>query len=160
MSKLGRKLDEIFSAATFAEAGEFETARQMLGGRKKVLLVLTGREADANALRYALNVAGRTGAALEVLATFEDGLTAAVLGLCEREAGKRSLDLLVVRKDGKPRMAVIRHARDRHDLVCVVIDSTGAHEIDGSTGSRSLSSVWKKLGCPLVLVSGKLGAIE
>lgn len=30
MKKLARKLERIFSAATFAEAGEYETAREIL----------------------------------------------------------------------------------------------------------------------------------
>jgi len=30
MSNLGKKLEKIFSAITFAEAGEFETAREIL----------------------------------------------------------------------------------------------------------------------------------
>lgn len=34
MGKLSDKLDKIFSAITFAEAGEFDTAREMLGRMK------------------------------------------------------------------------------------------------------------------------------
>ena len=156
MSELGKKLEEMFSATAFAEAGEFDTAEQFLSGKEKVLLVLTGRETDVKSLKYALNIAKRTRAALEVLVTCDGGAAAELLELCAEKARRESLGLEVTRKTGCIRESIIRHARDRNDLVCVVIDSTDALDIDCSSDSQRLAGIWKKLGCPLALVTDKL----
>lgn len=154
MSSIGKKLEDLFSAASFAEAGEFETARDMLGGGRKVLLVLTGRETDVKSLKYAFSIASRTQAGLEVLAA-TDGGTAEVLRLCEEEARRQGVTLKVTRKSGCIKEAVIKYAKDRRDLVCVVIESTEALNADCSSEQKRLTGVWEKLGCPLTLVSEK-----
>ncbi|MBF0563709.1 MAG: hypothetical protein HQK89_00545 [Nitrospirae bacterium] len=46
MSKLSDELDKQFSAITFAEAGEFDTARDMLNEGKQVTPALQGAKAD------------------------------------------------------------------------------------------------------------------
>lgn len=155
MSKAGKKLEGLFSAATFAEAGEFETARELLGGERKVLLVLTGRESDTKSLKYALSIARRTLAGLEVLVTDTSETVAGLLKLCEQEAHKEAVALKVIRKSGCIKEAVIRYAKDRRDLVCVVIESTDALDTGCSGEQKRLTGIWEKLGCPLALVSEK-----
>lgn len=154
MSGISKKLEELFSAASFAEAGEFDTARDMIGGDRKVLLVLTGRETDVKSLKYAFSIAARTQAGLEVLAS-TDGGTAEVLKLCQEEARRQGVTLKVTRKGGCIKEAVVKYAKDRRDLVCVVIESTEALNTDCSSEQKRLSGVWEKLGCPLTLVSEK-----
>ncbi len=154
MGNIGKKLEGLFSAASFAEAGEFETARDLLAGERKVLLVLTGRETDIKSLKYALSIAHRTDASLEVLASGGDA-TAGVLSLCEEEARKEAVGLKVVKKHGCIKEAVVRYARDRRDLVCVVIESTDALNHGCSHEQKRLTGIWEKLGCPLALVSEK-----
>lgn len=154
MSRIGKKLEGMISAASFAEAGEFETAREMLDGSRKVLLVLTGRETDVKSLKYAFSIAERTGAGLEVLAATGDGV-AEILSLCEKEARRLGVSIEVTRKSGCIKEAVIKYARGRRDLVCVVIESTDALNNDCSSEQKKLSGVWEKLGCPLALVSEK-----
>jgi hypothetical protein len=61
-----------------------------------------------------------------------------------------------VRKNGCVKEAIVRHTRNRNDLVCVVIESTDALEIDCSRESTKLAGIWERLGCPLALVSDKL----
>jgi len=154
LSRIGKKLEGLISAASFAEAGEFDTAREMLDGSRKVLLVLTGRENDVKSLKYAFSIAERTRAGLEVLAA--SGKNASkVLEICEEEARKLGVSLEVTRKSGCIKEAVIKYARGRRDLVCVVIESTDALNIDCSGEQKRLSGVWEKLGCPLALVSEK-----
>ncbi|MHB9111117.1 MAG: hypothetical protein ACYC4D_00590 [Thermoleophilia bacterium] len=154
MSRIGKKLEGLISAASFAEAGEFETAREMLDGSRNVLLVLTGRETDVKSLKYALSIAERTGAGLEVLAA-AGGDAANVLSICEQEARRLGVSIKVMRKSGCIKEAVIKYARGRRDLVCVVIESTDALNSDCSSEQKRLSGVWEKLGCPLALVSEK-----
>ena len=138
----------------FRGGRQFDTARDMLGGGRKVLLVLTGRETDVKALKYALSNAARTQAGLEVLAAAGGG-AAEVLGLCEEEARRQGVTLKVTRKSGCIKEAVIRYAKDRRDLVCVVIESTEALNADCSSEQKRLTGVWEKLGCPLALVTEK-----
>ncbi|MBI5869476.1 MAG: universal stress protein [Actinobacteria bacterium] len=144
----------MISAASFAEAGEFETAREMLDGNRKVLLVLTGRETDVKSLKYAFSIAERTGAGLEVLAA-EGSSTAEMLRLGEEKARQHGVPLKVTKKSGCIKEAVIKYARGRRDLVCVVIESTDALNSDCSSEQKRLSGIWEKLGCPLALVSEK-----
>ena len=153
LTSIGKKLEELFSAASFAEAGEFDTARDMLRGDRKVLLVLTGRETDIKSLKYALNIAARTQADLEVLAATNG--TVKTLSICKKEARQKGVTIKVARKGGCIKEAVIRYAKDRRDLVCVVIESTEALDTDCSNEQQRLTGVWEKLGCPLALVSEK-----
>ncbi|MFA5809853.1 MAG: hypothetical protein WC935_05905, partial [Thermoleophilia bacterium] len=119
-----------------------------------VLLVLTGRETDVKSLKYAFSIAGRTQAGLEVLAAADDG-TSEVLRLCEEEARRQGVTLKITRKSGCIKEAVIKYAKDRRDLICVVIESTEALNTDCSSEQKRLTGVWEKLGCPLSLVSEK-----
>lgn len=151
--KLGKKFEDFMSAASFAEAGEFETAREMLAGRKKILLVLTGHEADTKSFNYALNTAQRTDAALEVLVTSNSESTKRLLEECTDAAREASVGLEVTRKTGCIKEAILSHTKRRRDILCVVVESTSALEVDCSKEDRRLEGVWKKLGCPLVLVT-------
>jgi hypothetical protein len=157
LTNLGKKLEELFSAATFAEAGEFDTAREVLDGERKVLLVLTGRETDVKSLKYALSIARRTDASLEVLAAADGDAsrTAAMLARCEKEAREQSIGFKATKKGGCIKTAVVGYAKNRRDLLCVVVESTDALNIDCSREEKKLAGVWEKLGCPLALVSEK-----
>ncbi len=154
--RLGRRFDDLMSAAAFAEAGEFETARELLAGRKKVLLVVTGNETDSKSLKYALNTAQRTDAALEVLATSNSGGAKRMVGECIEGARKASVGLKVARRSGCIKEAIISHTKRRRDILCVVVESTSVLNMECSQEERRLEGVWKKLGCPLVLVSETL----
>jgi len=155
LSRIGKKLEGLFSAASFAEAGEFETARELVDGDRKVLLVLTGRETDVKSLKYAISIAKRTEAGLEVLAPSGGSAVDKALEISASEARRESVEMQAVRKGGCIKEALINYAKNRRDLVCVVIESTDALNIDCSREQKRLSGVWEKLGCPLALVSEK-----
>ena len=74
-----------------------------------------------------------------------------------RKRAQQGVSLKVTRRGGCIKEAVIRYARDRRDLVCVVIESTEALNTDCSNEQKKLTGVWDKLGCPLALVSEKAG---
>lgn len=151
--KLGKKFEDAMSSASFAEAGEFETAREMVAGSKRILLVLTGRESDSKALKYAINTAQRTNAALEVLVTSSSDGARLLLEKCAEETHKSSVGLEVANSSGCIKEAIISHTNKRRDIICVVVESSGMLNVDCTKDERRLEGVWKKLGCPLVLVS-------
>lgn len=155
MNRIGKKLEEMLSAASFAETGEFEAARELLSGKKNVLLILTGRETDTKSLSYALNIAQRTDASLELLTTSTSQTVAEIVALCEKEAGELGLSLKIAKVKGCVKEALFEHMKKRHDIICVVIESTEALKIDCSRDEKSLDGIWEKLGCPLALVSEK-----
>ncbi len=155
LADLGKKLEKLFSAASFAEAGEFETARELAAGDRKVLLVLSGRETDVKALKYALSISKRTDAALEVLTTADGPATEKMLNLCKQQAREDSVACSLVKKNGCIKKALVAHTKNRRDFLCVVIESTDALDIDCSREERKLAGIWDRLGCPLALVSEK-----
>jgi hypothetical protein len=143
----------MLSAAAFAESGEFDVAREMMDGNRKVLLVMTGRETDNNSFTYALNIAQRTGAELEVLTTATNQPIAEIIAMGEKDATKIGMSLKVAKVKGCVKDALFAHMDKRRDIICVVIESTEFLEIDCSRDSGSFSRAWEKLGCPLALVS-------
>jgi len=78
-----------------------------------------------------------------------------VLRLCKEEARNQGVTLKVTKKSGCIKEAVIKYARNRRDLICVVVESTEALNADCTTEQKRLTGVWEKLGCPLALVSEK-----
>ena len=65
------KFQQAMSAAAFAEAGEFETARQIAGknknAHKKVLVVLEDEDLNLRLFNYAHDLCKRLGGQLEIL---------------------------------------------------------------------------------------------
>lgn len=155
MSRAGKKLEDLFAAASFAESGEFDTARELLGDSKQVLLVLTGRENDTKSLTYALSIAKRTEAGLEVLSTSTSQRAAEIVALCEQEARLNSVTLKTSKAKGCVKDALIAYTKKRRDIICVVIESTEALKTDCSRDDKSLTGIYKELGCPLALVTDK-----
>lgn len=153
MADIRKKFEDIMSAAAFAKGGEAEAARQLLRGKEKALLVITGRESDRKAFQYALSICKRIGANLEVLDVSASGRANPLLEEFRKEAQEQSMSLGVVQKDGCIREAVISHTKRRRDIQFVVAESMNVLDIDCAQEERKLRNVWKRLACPLVLVS-------
>ncbi len=142
------------SAASFAEAGAFDSAREMLSGGKKILLVLTGRGLDEKSFQYAVNMAQRMDADIEALVNVRGkGVDEMLDSFAERAAESNTGFKVVRKKKGCIKEAVIKHTRKRRDFLCVVIESTDSLEIECAENDRKLDGVWGELGCPLAVVS-------
>ncbi len=145
--------ENMMSAITFAESGEHETAREFLKGGKTVLLALSDRMFDKHALKYAMSISERVGASLEILYVKEiekrnEGLKGFV-----SEVKKVGFSFSVVVKSGCMKRAILDYTEKRKEIVFVVIGSTPELDVGCGAAEKELPDVWKKLKCPLVVVS-------
>lgn len=153
LSNFGKKLEDLFSAASFAEEGAPEAAREIMEGRKKVLLVLTGRPSDARSLKHALNMALRNNADIEALVTCDPEAGDTVIPSLKSEMRDQPVGLTISRKGGCIREAIISQTRKRSDILCVVVESEEILDIECTHKHKKLDGVWRELTCPLSLVS-------
>jgi len=149
--KLGR-LEKLMSAITFAEAGEHEEARKIMKGRKTVLLALSDRVFDRNAFKYALSVSKRIEAGLEIIYMTEHEKENSLKDfMSEVEKVGFTFSFVVVKKECVKK-AILNYTEKRNDIQFVVIGSETELDI-GCEDEKTLTDAWKKLHCPLVIVS-------
>ena len=158
LTKIMKQMEDAFAAVSFAEAGEVETARQMMGDDRKVLLAVKERNKDTKALKYALNTCKRIKANLDILLVSSlselDPLMEKFISGLKQEGVLYRL----VRQKGCLKQAIIDYTAARKDILFVVIESSDTLDVDCSGKGRSLSEAWDRLQCPLVVVSGEAKA--
>lgn len=152
IKELMKQFEKIMSAAAFAEAGEFDTAKSMLHEKKKVLLVLTGRETDMKAARYAVNTSKRIGAGIEILYLVKDSQEKSFLEEYLKELKTKGIAYHVTQCEKSLKVEVRRFIAKEKDIEFVVIDSD--EQVVRSAKGRKISlHEWERLRCPVVLVS-------
>jgi K+-sensing histidine kinase KdpD len=170
ISTILQKFEEIMCAAAFAEAGEHETARTLVGSgknaRKKVLLGVEESGLNEALVRSALNICRRMEARLEILHIFRKDADAPdkwrnLEGLTKAFRVKmQKMGIVydhVLASDDDPG-ELIRRIQARRDIVCLVLgdEMTG---MPGTKASGSLMEMLKKLQCPVVMCSGAAQAL-
>ena len=148
-----KQLEEIMSAAAFAEAGEQDAALRILHGRKKVLLVLTGEETDIKAAKYALNLCNRIKVGMEILYITRSNEEKASLHEYLKELQAKGIEYEVTECRESLKEAIMRFIQKERGIQFVVVDS---HDlgIESEREARKTLEEWEKMECPLVLVSG------
>lgn len=115
--------------------------------------MLAGRPADARSCKYAINMARRNDADLEVLVTNTSKAARAYIDACLEEIRRQSVRFDVYKKGGCIKEAIISQTRKRSDILCVVVESAEILDMECSRKHRRLEGIWRELGCPLTLVS-------
>jgi len=152
IKELVRRFEEIMSSATFAEAGEIDTAIKILHERRKVLLVLTGEETDMKAARYALNICKRIRVGIEILYITKNKDDITFLEEYLKELQTKGIEYQVIRCKETMKEEIIRFIEKEKGIQFVVIDSQDLVNDSGSDKPETFKK-WERLSCPLVLVS-------
>jgi hypothetical protein len=161
MSKLSEKLDKIFSAITFAESGEFDTAKEIMAEKsassassasKRVLLALRGVKVDRRTLTYAMNMCKRIDADLDIMYVSRGGQISPDIEQFTSELETDNVGYTLVRVAGSLKQEILNYTNSHRDVLFVIIDSM--EDLDGETAVKSKShrKSWINLKCPLVVV--------
>jgi hypothetical protein len=149
LSSLIKRFENSMAATAFAEAGEFEMAREMAGTKPTVLLVLTGRLSDLKCFTYALNFCKRMKAGLEILCT-ESGRE--IVERLDEELKKAGIDYGVKVINGCLKKAVVDVTRQNPGFDYVVVNSYRGFDTGCGEETEILPDVRDVINCPLVVV--------
>lgn len=155
--KFMKTLEDIMAASAFAEAGEFETAREILRENRRVLLALRSGQIDQKILKYALNTCRRVVANLDILFVSSPSVTEEnnpTLKEFMSELEKEGINCRLIRKGGCLEKEIKEYTDSHDEIAFVIIESSDALEINKSKGSKLLEA-WQNLNlkCPLVVVT-------
>ena len=153
-----RRAQRALEAAAFAEEGDHRGAGSLLRENRRVLLALRGLEGDARTMTYALNTCKRVGAGLDVLFVADRVLSDAdlrgALAPFLSNLAAAGISCRPTSAAGCIKEEIIRYTRAHPEVSFVVVESAGVLDRGcGADDERRLSHLWKRLTCPLVVVS-------
>jgi hypothetical protein len=156
LKKMMKNVEGTLTAATFAEAGEAATAISIVNEGRRVLLALKEGRTDAKTLKYALNAAKRIDAHLDILYVTAPGGSAhtfdRLLAHFESELKAQGILYRLVPRTGCLKQQIIDYTNSEKDILFAVIESPRSLDADCNKKDKTLSELWQKLQCPLVVV--------
>jgi hypothetical protein len=156
LNKMMKNVEDALAAATFAESGEAATARSIMKEGRKVLLALKEGRIDVKTLKYALNTAKRIDAHLDILyVTAVDGSARTVDPLLVHFQSALTAEGIVYRmvpRTGCLKQQILDYTNSEQDILFAVIESPHSLDADCNKKDKTLSELWQKLKCPLVVV--------
>jgi hypothetical protein len=157
LKKMMKNIEDAFAAVSFAEEGEAATAQSIMREERKVLLALKEGRIDGKTLKYALNTAKRIGAHLDILhvtAAGGGGENAIDPLLRQFEAGLagEGIRYRLIQRTGCLKQQIIDYTNSEREILFAVIESPNSLDLDCNKRDKTLSELWRKLKCPLVVV--------
>lgn len=158
--KFLKNMEKVMSAVTFAEHGEFETARDFLGTKnsnKRVLLGIEETDVNPKLLQYALNLCRRVGARLEILHYLKakDRQAPQVATQPPRSHTMRNgIEYTLITGAGALEEKLASRARENRDIIFIVL---GSKQRSSAGKKRRLDRerhrILEKTNCPVVVFS-------
>ena len=153
MVNLKKKVEDLMSAISFAEEGEFDTAREMLKEERRVLLAIKEARLDKKTFRYAINTCKRVGADLDILYVSSAEKMSPALEQCLEDLKQEGISFRVVRKNGCLKQQIIDYTNKKKEILFAVTESLENLDLDCTGKGKRLSEAWRRLRCPLVVVA-------
>lgn len=153
MVDLKKKVEDLMSAISFAEEGEFDTAREMLKEERRVLLAIKETHLDRKTFRYAINTCKRVGADLDILYVSSADKVSPVLDQCLEDLKNEGINFRVVQKDGCLKQQIIDYTNKKKEILFAITESFENLDLDCRGKGKKLSAAWQRLRCPLVVVA-------
>lgn len=162
LKKMMKVVENALTAVSFAEEGEFETARSIAFENRRILLGLNQGQVDAKTLKYALNTAKRVNAELHILyvaaAAGRENIVDPLLEQFETELKAQGIPCRIVRRAGCLKQQIIDYTNNEKEILFAVIESPASLDAGCNRKDKSLTELWQKLKCPLVVVMDGAGA--
>jgi len=156
LKKMMKNIEDSLTAVSFAEEGQAETARSLMKDGRRVLLALKEGQIDARTLKYALNTAKRIEAQLDILFVSANKEQSddidPKLRLFESELGREGVGHRLIQRTGCLKQQIIDYTASEKNILFAVIESPNSLDLDCNRADKTLSELWRKLSCPLVVV--------
>jgi type II secretory pathway component PulJ len=151
-----KTMETAMMAASFAEEGETNAARELVNEERRILLAVRRGQIDRKTFRYALNTCKRIGAHLDVLYISSDDERNPVLDECLSELKAEGVEYRLMHKKGSLKQSIIDYANEKKEILFAVTvtessENPGAEQ-KGKGKSKSHVEGWQDLKCPLVVV--------
>ncbi|MBF0271687.1 MAG: hypothetical protein HQL98_06470 [Magnetococcales bacterium] len=146
-------LERFLSATAFAEAGEFDTARELVREMRDILLVLRHGEPQTGVLVTASSMMERLDAGVEILlAAPPEGETQTLTRFLE-DVARQGRSARLLHRPGLSWKAVLAHAGAVSGIVCILVESLEKWGLQSHPERRRPPPWSQRLPCPLVVAS-------
>ncbi len=152
LKKTIKKFEMDMTAAAFAEAGEFEAAREVLKEERRVLLALRENQIDNNTLKYVVNTCKRTGAKLDILYISASEKIQPIFEQYLKDLEKEGIHFRLVQRKGCLKQQIIDYVNSKKEIIFAVTGSSDKLDVACKGTDGKLSEAWQHLKCPLVVV--------
>jgi hypothetical protein len=156
LQKMMHNIEDSLAAISFAEEGQAATARSIMNEGRRVLLGLKEGRIDVRTLKYALNTAKRIEAQLDILFVSANGEQShdmdPKLSAFESELVREGIGHRVIQRTGCLKQQIIDYTTSEKNILFAVIESPNSLDLDCNKKDKTLSELWRKLSCPLVVV--------
>lgn len=155
MANIFKTIQETMAAVAFAEAGEFDTAREFLAGsknaHKKILLGTDKASLTPKTITYALNVCSRLGAGLEVVRIFrfpETRANGSAGDALKETLAQQGIPYEAISRKAGLREEIARYAAERRDLLLLILSLAEGEE----NLKKPDKALVKRFHCPVVFL--------